>query len=119
MGVYTSKSYWNHFDCLFDINTHWTHIDWLLAKGSIDSHEAWIFPLYKEFMMTLLNLFILIILAGIALGIINAYIPMAPMIKSLLNILVFVLLLIYVLQFFGIITMILPYPMMFHGVKGA
>lgn len=69
--------------------------------------------------MTLLNLFILIILAGIFLGIVNVYIPMAPMIKSLLNVLVFVVLLIYVLEFFGIISSIIPYPELFHGNKGS
>ena len=68
--------------------------------------------------MTIINLFILIILAGIVLGLINAYIPMAPIIKSLLNILVFILVLIYVLQFFGVIKIILPYPPMFNIVKG-
>ena len=67
--------------------------------------------------MTILNLFILIILVGIALGIVNVYIPMASSIKSLLNVLVFVLLLLYILQFFGIITAILPYPAMFHGIR--
>ena len=68
--------------------------------------------------MTLLNLIILIVLAGIILGLINVYIPMAGMIKSLLNVLVFVLLLIYVLEFFGVIQNILPYPAMFTGVRG-
>lgn len=60
--------------------------------------------------MTLLSLFILIILAGVLLWGVNVYIPMAPMIKGLLNFLVFVILLIYVLQFFGLITTILPSP---------
>lgn len=69
--------------------------------------------------MSLLNLFIMIILIGIVLGIVNAYIPMASIIKNLLNLLVFFLVLIYILQFFGIISMILPYPAVFHGVKGA
>ena len=62
--------------------------------------------------MSLINLFILIIVAGVALGLINAYIPMAPIIKRFLNIFVFVLLLVYSLQFFGIIHKILPYPPM-------
>ena len=67
--------------------------------------------------MTLLNLIIFIILVGIVLGLVNVYIPMASIIKNLLNVLVFILVLIYVLQFFGIISMILPYPSMFHGLK--
>ncbi len=68
--------------------------------------------------MTLLNLIILIVIAGIVLGLINVYIPMAPMIKSLLNVLVFIVLFIYVLQFFGIIHVIMPYPVMLTMVKG-
>ena len=68
--------------------------------------------------MTLVHLFIILILAGVVLGLINAYIPMAPMIKSLINILVFFLLLIYILQFFGFIKVVLPYPTIFQSAKG-
>jgi small-conductance mechanosensitive channel len=64
--------------------------------------------------MTLLGLIILIILAGVLLWGVNVYIPMASMIKGLLNFLVFVILLVYVLQFFGLITMVLPFPAMFN-----
>lgn len=63
--------------------------------------------------MTILNLLVLIILAGFLLWLVNAFIPMAPMIKSLLNLLVFILLVIYVLEFFNIIKMILPFPTIF------
>lgn len=63
--------------------------------------------------MTLLNLIILILLSGVLLWGINVFIPMAPIIKSLLNFLVFVVLLIYILQFFGIIKVILPFPDIF------
>lgn len=63
--------------------------------------------------MTLLSLFVLIILSGFFLWLINAFIPMAGMIKSLLNILVFVILVIYILEFFHVINMILPFPLHF------
>ena len=63
--------------------------------------------------MTLLHLIALIIIAGVLLWAVNAFIPMAPIIKSLLNLLVFVVLLIYILQFFGILKMIIPYPPVF------
>lgn len=63
--------------------------------------------------MTILNLLVLIILAGFLLWLVNAFIPMAPMIKNLLNLLVFILLVIYVLEFFNIIKMILPFPTIF------
>jgi hypothetical protein len=52
--------------------------------------------------MTILNLIILIVAAGFFLWLINVFIPMAPMIKSLLNVLVLVVLVIYVLEFFNI-----------------
>lgn len=58
----------------------------------------------------LIELLILIIATGIALGLINLLIPMAPLIKSLLNLLVFVILIIYILQFFGLINPVLPFP---------
>lgn len=64
--------------------------------------------------MTLLNLIVLIIIAGVLLWGVNVFIPMAPIIKSLLNFLIFIILVIYVLQFFGIIKMILPFPNIFR-----
>ncbi len=59
-------------------------------------------------MTDLLNLLALIIVFGVALWLINAFIPMPPTIKSLLNVLVLIILVIYILQFFGLIKTILP-----------
>jgi len=56
----------------------------------------------------LLNLLALIIVAGVVLWLINAFVPMPGAIKSLLNIVVLIVLVIYVLQFFGIVRNILP-----------
>ena len=63
--------------------------------------------------MTLLNLIVLIIIAGVFLWGINTFVPMASIIKSLLNFLVFVVLLIYILQFFDLVKPILPFPNIF------
>lgn len=63
--------------------------------------------------MTLLNLIVLIIAAGIFLWAVNAFIPMPVLINSLLNFVVFIVLLIYVMQFLGVIKMILPFPVLF------
>lgn len=63
--------------------------------------------------MTLLNLIILIILIGVLMWAVNVYIPMAPLIKNLLNILVFIVLFIYILQFFNLIQTIIPFPAIF------
>ena len=56
----------------------------------------------------LLNLILLIIIAGVLMWIVNVYIPMPAAIKSLLNVLVLIILIIYILQFFGVIKVILP-----------
>ena len=56
----------------------------------------------------LLNLFAVIIVIGLVLWLINAFIPMAGAIKSLLNILAIVVVVIYILQFFSIIPVIIP-----------
>ncbi len=56
----------------------------------------------------LLNLFVLIIVFGVVMWLVNAYIPMAGGIKSLLNVLVTIVLVIYILQFFQVIPVILP-----------
>lgn len=56
----------------------------------------------------LLNLIAIVVIFGIGLWLINQFIPMPPVIKSVLNILVLVVLVIYILQFFGIVHAILP-----------
>ena len=59
-------------------------------------------------MTVMLNLLAIFIIFGVGLGIINAYIPMPAAIKSLLNLVVVIILILYVLQFFGLINTILP-----------
>lgn len=59
-------------------------------------------------MSDLMNLFTLIIVFGLCLWLVNTYIPMPATIKSLLNVLVLIILVIYILQFFGLIQTILP-----------
>ena len=53
--------------------------------------------------MTLIGIVLVLIIAGLVLWLINTYIPMAAAIKSLLNVVVFIVLLIWVLQVFGLI----------------
>ena len=59
-------------------------------------------------MSELMNLIAIIIVFGVCLWLVNAFIPMPGAIKSLLNILILIVLIIYILQFFGIIKTILP-----------
>ena len=53
--------------------------------------------------MTLVNIVVVLIVVGLVMWLINTYIPMAGAIKSLLNIVVFVVVLIWILQTFGLI----------------
>jgi hypothetical protein len=53
--------------------------------------------------VTLIDIVIVLVVVGLVLWLINTYIPMAGGIKSLLNIIVFVVVLIWVLQIFGLI----------------
>ncbi len=56
----------------------------------------------------LLNLLAVIVVFGVVMWLVNAYIPMPGAIKSLLNILVVIVIVLYILQFFQIIPVILP-----------
>jgi hypothetical protein len=53
--------------------------------------------------MTLVGIVVVLVIVGLILWLINTYIPMAGAIKSLLNIVVFVVILIWLLQVFGLI----------------
>ncbi|MGB8682537.1 MAG: Thivi_2564 family membrane protein [Candidatus Binatus sp.] len=53
--------------------------------------------------MPLVNIVLILVVIGLVMWLINTYIPMAGAIKSLLNIVVFVVVLIWVLQTFGLI----------------
>jgi len=49
----------------------------------------------------LVHVFVVLLLVGILLWLVNTYIPMAASIKSLLNVIVFVAVLLWVLRVFG------------------
>jgi hypothetical protein len=53
--------------------------------------------------MTLVNIVVVLVAAGLLMWLINTYIPMATAIKSLLNVVVFVVVLVWLLQVFGVI----------------
>ena len=53
--------------------------------------------------MTLVQIAVILVVVGLVMWLINTYIPMAGAIKSLLNIIVFVVVLVWVLQTFGLI----------------
>jgi hypothetical protein len=53
--------------------------------------------------MTLIDIVLVLIVVGLILWLINTYVPMAGAIKSLLNVVVFVVVLIWVLQVFGLV----------------
>jgi hypothetical protein len=53
--------------------------------------------------VSLVDIVVILVVVGLVMWLINTYIPMAGAIKSLLNIVVFVVLLIWILQVFGLI----------------
>ncbi len=53
--------------------------------------------------MTLVNIVVILVVVGLVMWLINTYIPMASAIKSLLNIVVFVVVLNWILQTFGLV----------------
>jgi len=53
--------------------------------------------------MTLVDIVIVLVVIGLIMWLINTYIPMAGGIKSLLNVVVFVVVLIWILQVFGLL----------------
>ena len=53
--------------------------------------------------MDLLHIIIVLVVVGVILGLINRYIPMASSIKSILNGVVIIAVIIWLLQAFGII----------------
>jgi hypothetical protein len=56
--------------------------------------------------MTLVGIIVVLVVVGLIMWLINTYIPMAGAIKSLLNIVVFIVVLIWILQTFGLIGQI-------------
>lgn len=61
--------------------------------------------------MTLVQIVVILVVVGLVMWLINTYIPMAGAIKSLLNIVVFVVVLIWILQTFGLIGAIPGFKM--------
>jgi hypothetical protein len=53
--------------------------------------------------MTLVNIVVVLVVVGLLLWLINTYIPMAAAIKSVLNVVVFIVVTIWLLQGFGLI----------------
>ncbi len=54
--------------------------------------------------MPLLNIFIVLIVAGLLLWLVNTFIPMDRKIKSILNVLVVIVVIIWLLNVFGILS---------------
>lgn len=53
--------------------------------------------------MSLLNLVLTLVVVGVLLWLINAYIPMEPTIKKILNVVVIIVVILWLLSAFGVI----------------
>jgi hypothetical protein len=54
--------------------------------------------------MSIINVVLVLIIVGVIMWLINSFIPMAGAIKTLLNIVVLILLILWLLQVFGIFS---------------
>ena len=54
--------------------------------------------------MPILSIILVLIVVGVLLGLINRYIPMAASIKTILNIVVVVAVILWLLSVFGVVT---------------
>ncbi len=52
--------------------------------------------------MPIINLIVVLVVVGLALYLVNTYVPMAPPVKTILNVVVVLILCIWLLQVFGI-----------------
>ena len=68
----------------------------MLALSTVGGYEK------RNRIVPLVNLVIVLIVVGIALGLINRYIPMAGSIKTILNVVVVIAVLVFVLQATGL-----------------
>ena len=50
----------------------------------------------------MITLLVVIVLVGVALWAVNMYLPMQPMIKNILNLVVILILIVWIAQFFGV-----------------
>jgi hypothetical protein len=65
-------------------------------------------------MTDILNLIVVIVIIGIIMWLINAFIPMPGAIRSLINLIALIVIIIYILQYAGLIKTILPMKKFFH-----
>jgi hypothetical protein len=60
-------------------------------------------PIARRSLMPLLHLVLVLIVVGILLWLVNTYIPMDPKIKSILNAVVVICVIVWLLQVFGVL----------------
>lgn len=61
-------------------------------------------PLFKYKIMPILTVLLVIVLVGVVLWAVNTYIPMDKKIKTILNIVVVIFLIVWLLSVFGILS---------------
>ncbi len=60
--------------------------------------------------MNFFNLIAILVVTGLILGLMNRFLPMPGMIKTLINLVVTVVLVIYVMEFFHLLPNVMPLP---------
>ena len=63
--------------------------------------------------MSRLNEFIMVVISAFLLWAVNQFVPMAPLINLVFNCFILVILVIYIMQFLGVVNAVLPTPKLF------
>jgi hypothetical protein len=74
-----------------------------ISKIKREAHLSEIQTLKKEWSMPLIHVVLVLIVVGVLLWLINAYIPMAGSIKMILNAVVIIVVVLWLLSVFGLI----------------
>lgn len=60
--------------------------------------------------MTIIGLLVALVIIGLLLWLLNTYVPMAPPIKTIINVVVILIVVLWLLQVFGLLTATGPVP---------
>ena len=80
------------------------YVTYLQGYVTTGSKKSLIFIVsFKNYIMPLLTILLVLIVAGVILWLVNTYIPMDRKIKNILNIVVVIIVVIWLLQAFGLL----------------
>jgi hypothetical protein len=103
-GLY--RGFFLYAELYYSVYTKYVnHITYLQVYVTTGSKKYLIFSTsFKNYIMPLLTILLVLIVAGVILWLVNTYIPMDRKIKNILNIVVVIIVVIWLLQAFGLLA---------------